>query len=251
MSEDEEWRRINAAVKADDGFSGTFFVSPYSRYIVRWCAHHGVTPNQATVVSMTLAVMAAACFATGVRSGLIAGAVLLHATLTFDCVDGQLARFTGQFTPLGAWLDPMFDRVKEYLVFAALAYGAVRTGTADNGIWVLAAVALAVQTFRHMSAFSFGLQRDAAAAAAANATPVAAPRPARTVQAAEAWSRASDRNLLKWPKRLIVLPIGDRYVLMSVTAALFDARITFIALLVWSALAVLYANTGRILRSVA
>jgi hypothetical protein len=70
------------------------------------------------------------------------------------------------------------------------------------------------------------------------------------VQAAEAWSRASDRNLLQWPKRLIVLPIGDRYVLMSVTAALFDARVTFIALLAWSAVAVAYANTGRVLRSV-
>ena len=244
---DDEWRRINAAVKADDGFSGTFFVSPYSRYIVRWCAHRGITPNQATVVSMVLAVLAAACFATGVRSGLVAGALLLHATLTFDCVDGQLARFTGHFTPLGAWLDPMFDRVKEYLVFAALAYGAVRTGTADQGIWVLAAVALTVQTFRHMSAFSFGFQRDAAAAARA----AAAAKPARTVQAAEAWSRASDRNFLKWPKRLIVLPIGDRYVLISLTAALFDARVTFIALLAWSALAVAYANTGRVLRSVA
>jgi phosphatidylglycerophosphate synthase len=242
---DDEWRRINAAVKADDGFSGTFFVSPYSRYIVRWCAHRGITPNQATVVSMVLAVLAAACFATGVRPGLIAGALLLHATLTFDCVDGQLARFTKQFTPLGAWLDPMFDRVKEYLVFAALAYGAVRTGTADESIWILAAVALTVQTFRHMSAFSFGLQRDAAAARASTTA-----RPARTVAAAEAWSRASDRNLLKWPKRLIVLPIGDRYVLMSVTAALFDACVTFIALLAWSALAVAYANTGRVLRSV-
>ena len=242
---DDEWRRINAAVKPDDGFSGTFFVSPYSRYIMRWCAHRGITPNQATVVSMVLAVLAAACFATGVRAGLVAGALLLHATLTFDCVDGQLARFTRQFTPLGAWLDPMFDRVKEYLVFAALAYGAVRTGTADESIWVLAAVALTVQTFRHMSSFSFGLQRDAAAPRHA-----AADRPARTVQAAEAWSRASDR-WFKWPKRLIILPIGDRYVLMSLTAAFFDARVTFWALLAWSALAVAYANAGRVMRSVA
>ena len=39
---------------------------------------------------------------------------------SFDCVDGQLARYTRQFSKLGAWLDSIFDRTKEYVVFAGL-----------------------------------------------------------------------------------------------------------------------------------
>ena len=49
---------------------------------------------------------------------MVAGAVLLQLAFTFDCVDGQLARYTRQFSKLGAWLDSIFDRTKEYVVFA-------------------------------------------------------------------------------------------------------------------------------------
>jgi hypothetical protein len=38
--------------------------------------------------------------------------------------------------------------------------------------------------------------------------------------------------------------------LIAVTAGLFDARVTFLALLGWGALATLYTLTGRIARSV-
>jgi hypothetical protein len=96
---------LESAVKSTDGFFTTFFVSPYSKYIARWAARRGLTPNQVTTVSMLLGVLAAAAFATGERWGLIAGAVLLQVSFTTDCVDGQLARYTRQFSKLGAWLD--------------------------------------------------------------------------------------------------------------------------------------------------
>ena len=72
--------------------------------------------------------LAAAAFATGERAGLVAGAVLLQVAFTLDCVDGQLARYTRTFTKLGAWLDSIFDRGKEYVVFAGLAIGASAHG---------------------------------------------------------------------------------------------------------------------------
>jgi hypothetical protein len=54
-----------------------------------------------------------------------------------------------------------------------------------------------------------------------------------------------------WAKRIIVLPIGERFALISLTAALGSPRLTFIALLVWGGIAALYAVPGRVLRSVA
>ncbi|MEJ7657999.1 MAG: CDP-alcohol phosphatidyltransferase family protein [Thermoleophilaceae bacterium] len=160
---DEDRVLLDSAVKASDGFFTTFFVSPYSRYIARWAARRGLTPNQVTTVSMAIGVLAAAAFATGSRPGLVAGAVLLQAAFTADCVDGQLARYTRTFSKFGAWLDSIFDRAKEYVVFAGLAIGASRGFGED--VWVLAVAAMSLQTARHMADFSFGATRHEASAA--------------------------------------------------------------------------------------
>ena len=156
---DEDRVLLDSAVKGADGFFTTFFVSPYSKYIARWAARRGFTPNQVTTVSVLIGVLAAAAFATGERWGLVAGAVLLQLAFTTDCVDGQLARYTRTFSKLGAWLDSVFDRTKEYLAFAGLAIGASRMG---DPVWLLACAAITLQTVRHMADFSFGgSQREA------------------------------------------------------------------------------------------
>ena len=149
---DEERALLDSAVKSNDGFFTTFFVSPYSKYIARWAARRGLTPNGVTLISLGVGAAAAAGFATGGRAGLVVGAVLLQAAFTLDCVDGQLARYTRTFTKFGAWLDSVFDRTKEYLVFAGLAVGASRAG---DPVWGLAAAALALQTTRHTIDFSY------------------------------------------------------------------------------------------------
>ena len=71
-----------------------------------------------TTVSMVIGVLAAVGFALATRATMVAGAVLLQVAFTIDCVDGQLARYTRTFSKLGAWLDSVFDRGKEYVVFA-------------------------------------------------------------------------------------------------------------------------------------
>lgn len=229
-SEDEERARLDAAVKSEDGFFTTFFVSPYSKYIARWAARRGATPNQVTVVSLLLGLAAAAAFGLGTTAGLIAGAVLLQVSFTADVVDGQLARYTRQFSDLGAWLDATFDRVKEYAVFAGLAAGGARAGA--GGMWVLAGAALALQVVRHTTLFSF-VSGGAAGAAPALATSFEA------------------RPVLKWLKRIIVLPIGERLALISVVAVVAGPRTVFVALLAWGVVALAYTTTGRLVRSFA
>src|SRR4051794_35775418 len=151
-SYDEDKVRLDSAVKPVDGFFTTFFVSPYSKYIARWAARRGLTPNIVTTVSMAVGVAAALAFAVGSRAWLVVGALLLQAAFTLDCVDGQLARYTLTFTKFGAWLDSVFDRGKEYVVFAGLAVGASRAG---DPVWVLAGAALTLQVLRHAFDFSF------------------------------------------------------------------------------------------------
>ena len=150
---DEDRARLDAAVKAQDGFFTTFFVSPYSKYVARAAARIGLTPNQITVLSMCVGVLAAAGFGLGHRWSLIAGAILLQVAFMLDCVDGQLARYTRTFSRFGAWLDSILDRGKEYLVYAGLAIGSIRGFGTD--VWPLAAAALSLQTVRHMFEFSY------------------------------------------------------------------------------------------------
>lgn len=217
--------RLALAVKADDGFFTTFFVSSYSPRLVLRLAKWGVSPNAVTLFSMAVALFAAAGFSWGTRTGLVIGAILLQVSFTFDCVDGQLARFTGVSSSFGAWLDSVFDRTKEYLVYAALAYGFVRTG-GDPAIWTLAAVAMSLQVVRHFVLFSYNV-------------------PFTSTQR----GRGETRGFVGWLRAIVPFPIGERFAVISLTAAFTNPEVTFVVLIAWGLVALVSTTSGRVVRS--
>ncbi|MFG2957771.1 DUF5941 domain-containing protein [Streptomyces sp. NPDC048291] len=229
---DDEAVRLKSAVKSRDGFFTTFFISPYSRYLARWCARRGLTPNQVTTASLLTALIAAACAATGTRTGFVAAGVLLLCSFVLDCTDGQLARYSLQYSTLGAWLDATFDRAKEYAYYAGLALGAARGG---DDVWALALGAMVLQTCRHVVDFSFN---EANHDATANTSPTAALS-----------GRLDSVGWTVWVRRMIVLPIGERWALIAVLTAATTPRITFYVLLAGCAFAATYTTAGRVLRS--
>ncbi|MFI1509119.1 DUF5941 domain-containing protein [Streptomyces sp. NPDC020597] len=229
---DDEAVRLKSAVKARDGFFTTYFISPYSRYIARWCARRGLTPNQVTTASLITALIAAGCAATGTRGGFVAAGVLLIASFVLDCTDGQLARYSLQYSTLGAWLDATFDRAKEYAYYAGLALGAARGG---DDVWALALGAMVLQTCRHVVDFSFN---EANHDATANTSPTAALS-----------DKLDSVGWTVWVRRMIVLPIGERWAMIAVLTAATTPRITFYALLIGCAFAATYTTAGRVLRS--
>ncbi|MEU6982305.1 DUF5941 domain-containing protein [Streptomyces sp. NPDC046324] len=229
---DDEAVRLRSAVKAHDGFFTTFCVSPYSRYIARWCARRGLTPNQVTTASLLTALIAAGCAATGERGGYIAAGVLLLVSFVLDCTDGQLARYSLQYSTMGAWLDATFDRAKEYAFYAGLALGAARNG---DDVWALALGAMVLMTCRHVVDFSFN---EANHDAAANTSPTAALS-----------SRLDSVGWTVWARRMIILPIGERWAMIAVLTAVTTPRIVFWALIVGCAFGACYTTAGRVLRS--
>jgi phosphatidylglycerophosphate synthase len=290
---DEDKVLLDSAVKASDGFFTTFFVSPYSKYIARWAARRGFTPNQITTVSLFIGLLSAIAFATGERAGLIAGAVLLQLAFTTDCVDGQLARYTRTFSKLGAWLDSIFDRSKEYLAFAGLAIGASRAG---DPVWLLAGAALTLQTVRHAFDFSFGAAQHQVIGAAPQQplenthdrpghprppagedradTPAPAaevtsrsaasggqsggpppdglePRRALPLRVLGMWRKLDKLPGITWLKRIVAFPIGERFAVISITAAVSTPRTTFVVVIAWGSFAAAYSLAGRLLRTVA
>ncbi len=232
---DDERVRLRSAVKARDGFFTTYCISPYSRYIARWCARRGLTPNQVTTASLLTALIAAACAATGTRPGFISAGVLLIASFVLDCTDGQLARYSLQYSTLGAWLDATFDRAKEYAYYAGLALGAARAGGGGDDVWALALGAMVLQTCRHVVDFAFN---EANHDATGNTSPTAALS-----------GRLDSVGWTVWVRRMIVLPIGERWAMIAVLTAFTTPRITFYVLLIGCALAACYTTAGRVLRS--
>ncbi|MDX3570429.1 DUF5941 domain-containing protein [Streptomyces sp. ID05-47C] len=229
---DDEAVRLKSAVKARDGFFTTFCISPYSRYLARWCARRGLTPNQVTTASLITALIAAGCAATGTRGGYVAAGLLLLLSFVLDCTDGQLARYSLQYSTLGAWLDATFDRAKEYAYYAGLALGAARGG---DDVWALALGAMVLQTCRHVVDFSFN---EANHDATANTSPTAALS-----------GKLDSVGWTVWVRRMIVLPIGERWAMIAVLTAATTPRITFYVLLVGCAFAATYTTAGRVLRS--
>ncbi len=65
-----------------------------------------------------------------------------------------------------------------------------------------------------------------------------------------AWRRTDRSKTARWLKRMIAFPIGERFAVISLTAALWSPRTTFVALLTWGAIAFVYMHGGRVLRSV-
>ncbi|MFD4570858.1 DUF5941 domain-containing protein [Streptomyces sp. NPDC058417] len=229
---DDEAVRLKSAVKARDGFFTTFFISPYSRYLARWCARRGLTPNQVTTASLLTALIAAGCAATGTRGGFVAAGLLLILSFVLDCTDGQLARYSLQYSTLGAWLDATFDRAKEYAYYAGLALGAARGG---DDVWALALGAMILQTCRHVVDFSFN---EANHDATANTSPTAALS-----------GRLDGVGWTVWVRRMIVLPIGERWAMIAVLTAVTTPRVTLTVLLIGCAFAACYTTAGRVLRS--
>jgi phosphatidylserine synthase len=172
-------------------------------------------------------------FAQGDTWSLIGGAILLQVSIIVDCVDGEIARYTRKFSELGAWLDAITDRVKEYAVFLGLAYGAfVHNG---QNLWVLAAVLMAIQTFRHLSDYNFS---QVVKARAAEEMPVPVDFMAEwdgvTAQI-EALDPDDEHAFTKkriryWLGKIVIFPIGERWLAISFTAAVGGALFTFTAL---------------------
>ncbi|MFB7306162.1 CDP-alcohol phosphatidyltransferase family protein [Streptomyces sp. NPDC056192] len=144
-----EVRRITQ--KKRDAWWTVLLVDPVATPLVRFVARRTrITPNQITWGALILGLVAAACFVKGDWYWLIAGALLYHLSFILDCMDGKVARLTGQGSVFGAWLDYIFDRIRVMACAVALMAGQYyRTGEMIY-VW-LAAVVVFLDGLRYIN----------------------------------------------------------------------------------------------------
>jgi phosphatidylglycerophosphate synthase len=241
---DEDAARLRLAVKEKDDFFTTYAVSTWSPVVTKAAARLRLTPSGVTLLSILFAVAAALAFWQASRPAMIGGAVLLYLGFVLDCVDGQLARYTRTFGAFGGWFDTMADRAKEYAVYAGLAAGADRIGLPYA--WHLAITAILLQTVRHMTDSWYGALHDEAVA---HPHPPAADGVGARLAAASIRVQGDTGSAAYWLKRIVVFPIGERWALIAVLAAVTDGRVALAAVVGWGLLAAAYTLALRSLRS--
>lgn len=85
----------------------------------------GLTPNGLTLIGFGITIVAA--ILAGLQLWVAAGIVVIVGGV-FDMFDGTLARATGRVSPLGAFMDSVFDRWGEGIVYVGIVVGCVNAG---------------------------------------------------------------------------------------------------------------------------
>jgi phosphatidylglycerophosphate synthase len=233
-------QRLRAASRGNDGVFSRVAIRPLSRRVTAVGLARDWSPDVVTAVSLALGLAACAAVAVGRWWAWVAAAVLLQGSLVLDCVDGEIARFTRRSKPLGAWLDAVSDRVKEFTMLATLAWVATRRG---DDLWWLALAVLCVLAVRHVEDHAYATRQQASASDAAEERPGGAPRthvapyPSRRVQRVSV------------VKQIIHLPIAERYLIMSLGLLTFSPAVVLWALGAASVTAFAWTQTGRLARA--
>jgi len=113
----------------------------------------GLTPDALTLIGFAITVIGATLLAA--QLWLVGGLVVLFGGV-FDMFDGTLARATGRVSNLGAFMDSVFDRAGEAIVYVGIVIGASRAHF-ELGAWFAAAALASAFMVSYVRAKSEGL----------------------------------------------------------------------------------------------
>lgn len=234
--------RLKMANRANDGFYSVFFLRKFSKPLTWLAVRVNATPNQVTLISFAIGLYSAFCFTKGTFSQTLLGAVLLQLSIIVDCVDGELARYARKFSQLGAWLDAVTDRVKEYMVFLGLAIGAEKEG---RDLWIPAFAMMLIQTFRHLSDYNYArIVRIRAESKFQQPVDFMA-----DFDGIIPTEREPKGRIRYWLGKIIQFPIGERWLAISASAVIGGAAFTFTIMPILAAISAIVVFRGRVVRT--
>jgi archaetidylinositol phosphate synthase len=101
----------------------------------------GLTPDALTLIGFGITVVGAVLIA--MQEWLVGGVVIFLGG-AFDMFDGTLARATGKVSNLGAFMDSVFDRAGEVIVYVGIVLGFEELGILHGPMFAAAALGSAV-----------------------------------------------------------------------------------------------------------
>ena len=229
--------RLKMANRANDGFFSVFVLRKFSKLFTWAAVRLRVTPNQITLISFAIGLLSAYEFSRGDFWSIFTGAILLQLSIIVDCVDGELARYTRKFSQLGAWLDAITDRIKEYLVFFGLAYGAAKNG---EELWIPAMAMMVFQAVRHLSDYNFARINKVRS----TDLPIIDFKQAN--DGFVPLKKAKKSRLQYWAKKAVQFPIGERWLVISASSVIGGAAFTFTIMPILAVISIIVVFRARI-----
>lgn len=123
-----EREMLDRLKKPNDGPVSRHLNRPISTRISKHLVATGVTPNQISIFTFALALLAAAFFMAGGYAALVAGGILAELSSIIDGCDGEVARLTYGGTAFGGWFDSVLDRYADGFIIFGLTYAVFAAG---------------------------------------------------------------------------------------------------------------------------
>jgi len=136
----EDWL-LRSLVKDTEGFMSRHVERRISLAITRQLVDTRITPNEMTLVSLTIGLLGAPFFLSAEPLHQLVGSLLFLTHSILDGCDGELARLKFQESPTGARLDFWGDNLVHVAVFGCMAVGWTM---AAASLWPLCLGALAI-----------------------------------------------------------------------------------------------------------
>ena len=122
-------------------WAGRLYMRALSLRVTRLMLGTRVSPNQITTVMVFAGVLSGVALVIPGLGGAVLSVVFMQLYLLLDCVDGEVARWRRQFSPLGVYL----DRLGAYLADAAVMVGmGVRAAELGLDLYLVAGLAAAI-----------------------------------------------------------------------------------------------------------
>jgi phosphatidylglycerophosphate synthase len=141
----EELRNvIHPAGKLDsraEHWAGRLYMRSLSLRVTRHLVDARISPNQITVIMVFAGMLSGVALILPGLGGAVLSVLFMQLYLLLDCVDGEVARWRRQFSPLGVYL----DRLGAYLADAAVMVGmGIRASELGLDPYLVAGLAAAI-----------------------------------------------------------------------------------------------------------
>jgi phosphatidylglycerophosphate synthase len=120
-------------------WAGRLYMRKVSLRVTRALIGTSVTANQLTVVMIAAGVLSGAALLIPGLPGALLSVVLMQGYLLLDCVDGEVARWRGQSSALGVYLDRLGGYLADVAVMAGMGLRASSIGLSPYLVAGLAA----------------------------------------------------------------------------------------------------------------
>jgi len=145
-----EYRKSLKLVEVEE-ILDLYLYRPLAFVLVKAIYRTNITPNQITVFSLFVGVLAGVAFGLGYRAAVIAGALLYALCIVLDCADGQLARLKKNGTRLGRILDGLIDYIVTLALYLGLGFGFASKAEHPVVMWLVLAATGASNVFHSIT----------------------------------------------------------------------------------------------------